>query len=106
LSVRGKTDIKKVLDYIKSKQEIIRKTENADYLKKQGIEVVFGSAKFVSEDEVVVGKKKFYGTNIVIATGSRPRKLLVKGADKAKVYTNEEIFNIKFLPQKMLIVGG
>src|SRR5690606_2636987 len=27
-------------------------------------------------------------------------------ADKAKVYTNEEIFNIKFLPKKMLIVGG
>ncbi len=99
-------DMQKIKKYIKKVQDKIRKHENAEYFKKQGMQIELGVAKFVSKNEVEVGGKKFKGHKIVISTGSRPRKLEVPGIEKVEVYTNETIFNIQKLPKKLLVVGG
>ena len=106
LKVNGSVDINRVVKYIKEKQGIIREHENADYFRRQGLEVILGIAKFESENSIKVGGKVFQGEKIVICTGSRPKKLKIPGVEKVNLYTNETIFDLKELPKTLLVIGG
>lgn len=102
----GTIDMKKVMAYVDSKKEIIRVHENAEYFRSKGIDVALGNAEFAGQNSVSVNGKVYEGKKIVIATGSRPRELKVPGIDKVKFFTNENIFDIDFLPGNMVIIGG
>ncbi|HUZ59295.1 MAG TPA: NAD(P)/FAD-dependent oxidoreductase [Hanamia sp.] len=106
LEVTGKVDIKKAMDYVYERQEIIRVHEDAQWLKDQGIDVALGNANFSARNEIEVNDKKYAGEKIVIATGSKPKKLKVPGVEKVKYYDNESLFHIDDLPEKLLVVGG
>jgi pyruvate/2-oxoglutarate dehydrogenase complex dihydrolipoamide dehydrogenase (E3) component len=106
LEVTGKTDIKKAINYVYQRQEIIRVHENASWLQDQGIDVALGEARFVNKNEIEVNAEKYSAKKIVIATGSKPRKLKVPGIEKVTYYHNESIFDISELPEKMLVIGG
>jgi len=106
LEISGKVDIKKAIDYVYEKQEIIREHENAQWLQEQGIDVALGRATFTGKNEIQVNDKKYTGKKIVIATGSKPQKLKVPGVEKVKYYDNESIFHINDLPEMLLVVGG
>lgn len=106
LKVSGKADIKKVISYIKRRQSFIRKHENAQWLKDQGITVALGDASFAGKNEVKVGGKSYSARKIVIATGSTPRKLTVEGVEKVNYFDNESIFDLDNLPERLLCVGG
>ena len=107
LKVEGKADMKKILDYVHSKQAVIRHHESADYIRSQGVDLEIGTASFVNENTVKVGDKHFSSDKIIIATGSRPRHIPFKGIEQVKVFTNENLFyEMTELPEKMLVVGG
>jgi len=106
VSISGKPDFKKVMDYVHERQEIIRKHESVKVLTEKGIEIALGEAKFSGKNEVEINNKKFKGKNIVIATGSKPRKLNVPGIEKVNYFNNNNIFSIENLPENILIVGG
>ncbi|MGS0748776.1 dihydrolipoyl dehydrogenase family protein [Halpernia sp. GG3] len=106
LEVSGKINIKKATDYIFQRQEIIRKHENAEWLREQKVDVALGEARFSGKNEVEVAGKKFSAKKIVIATGSSPKKLKVSGVEKIEYYDNESIFNIEELPENLLVIGG
>jgi pyruvate/2-oxoglutarate dehydrogenase complex dihydrolipoamide dehydrogenase (E3) component len=106
LQVSGKVDIQKAIDYVYSKQELIRKHENAQWLREQGIDVVLGNAHFANQNEVDVNGEKYTGKKIVIATGSSPKKLQVPGVEKVKYYDNEKVFHLQDLPDRLLVIGG
>ena len=106
LTLSGKIDIKKTIEYIYGKQEIIRKHENAQWLKDQGIDVELGNACFTNKNEIEVNGKKFEAKKIVIATGSVPKKLSIKGVENITYYDNENIFHLNELPEKLLVAGG
>lgn len=106
LNVSGKVDIKKAIDYIYSRQEIVRKHENEKWLKEQGVDVALGKATFIGKNEIAVDNKTYTGKKIVIATGSKPKKLKVPGAENVTSYDNESIFHIDELPEKLLVIGA
>ncbi|MGI8600826.1 MAG: dihydrolipoyl dehydrogenase family protein [Chitinophagaceae bacterium] len=106
IQVNGQVDIKKATEYIYKRQSIIREHENAEHFRKEGLDVVLGVAKFIGRHEVEVEGKKYYGKKIVIATGSKPKKLKTPGIEKVKYYDNESIFHINDLPPRLLVVGG
>lgn len=106
LEVNGKADIKKVIAYIKEKQALIRTHENAQWLKDQGIAVALGNANFSGKNEVSVDGKTYSAKKIVIATGSKPRRLVVEGIEKVRYFDNESIFHLDDLPEKILFAGG
>jgi len=106
LEVSGNVDIKKATDYIHSKQEIIREHENASWLKNQGVNVALGATIFTSKNEIKVNNEIYKAKKIVIATGSKPKKLKTSGVEQIKYYDNENIFNLDKLPEKLLVVGG
>ncbi len=106
MQVSGVADIKKTVDYIYNKQEIIRKHENAAWLKEQGIDVELGVADFSGKNEVTVNGQKFTAKKIILASGSGARKLKVPGVELVDYYDNENIFRISTLPERMLFVGA
>ena len=94
------------MDYVRSKKEVIREHENASYFKKIGMDVELGLAKFSGKNSVTVNGNKYTAKKIVLATGSRPRKLSVKGVENVRYQTNETIFDLEELPEKLLVIGG
>ncbi len=107
LQVAGKADLTKVMAYVHQQQEVIRTHENAEYLRKQGLDVVIGHARFVDANTLSVGEGTYTAQRIVLATGSKPRQLDVPGSDTASLYTNETLFyDLKQLPDHLLIIGG
>jgi len=106
LKTSGKVDMKKVEKYIKSKQNVIRTHENAKYFRKIGMTVELGKAKFVSKNSISINGKTYSAKRIILATGSRPKKLEVKGAERVKYITNEQVFDTKKLPKHLVIIGG
>ncbi len=107
LKVEGKADMQQILDYVHSKQAVIRHHESADYIRSQGVDLKIGVASFYDEETVQVGDEFFTAPHIIIATGSRPRHIPFKGIDQVKVFTNENLFyEMTALPERMLVVGG
>ncbi len=53
-----------------------------------------------SENEMLIPK------NVIIATGSRPRKLAGVDIDGQTIFTSDEFLNITELPKSIIIVGG
>jgi pyruvate/2-oxoglutarate dehydrogenase complex dihydrolipoamide dehydrogenase (E3) component len=106
LNIGGEIDLQKVLEYVHERQNIIREHENAAYFEKQGLNIVLGEAKFTGKNEIDVNGSRYTANKIVIATGSRPQKLEVPGVDQVRYYDNTSIFDLKDLPQRLLIVGA
>ncbi len=103
---QGAVDIKKVMAYVKEKQAIIRVHENLEHFRSIGMTVLLGTATFSGPRSVTVNGKEYHGKKIIIATGSRPRKLELEGMDHVKVYTNETIFDMETLPSRFVFIGG
>ncbi len=106
LSVTGVADIKKALEHVQQSQASVRRHENKAFFEAIGMDIALGVASFESRDSVRVGDNVYRAKKIVLATGSRPRKLDTPGAENVSVYTNETIFSLEQLPENLLVVGG
>lgn len=106
LEMNGKVDIKKAIEYVYSRQEIIREHEDAKALRNKGINVALGEAKFINDKKVEVDGIVYEGKKIIIATGSLPVKLKIPGTELVKYYDNKSIFHIDNLPDRLLVIGG
>ena len=78
---------------------------------KEGIELIHGTAKFISKNELEVdlkdgsGKIRVSAPHVCIATGSYPTKPKdIKGAEYG--ITSDDFFKIKTLPKKIVFVGA
>ncbi|MDD2766598.1 MAG: FAD-dependent oxidoreductase [Candidatus Moranbacteria bacterium] len=106
LTISGAIDVKKVMEYVSKKQETIRTHENADHFRKLGMTVVLGKAQFVDSETIEVAGKQYCGKKIILATGSRPRQLSIPGIELMKVFTNETIFSLNTLPERLVVIGA
>ncbi len=79
---------------------------------KMGVEILFGTPRFVSPHEIEVTPRDGDTTQIIkakrfcIATGSRPRVPDIEGLAAAKFLTNENIFEVTKLPGTFAVIGG
>ena len=106
LAVSGPADLGRVMDYVQERQAIIRRHENPDYLRSQGVTVEIGEPRFVGTHAVGLNGRTYRGRRLVLATGSRPRPLAVPGADRVPYYDNRGIWDLRQLPARLLVVGG
>lgn len=78
---------------------------------KNKIEVYEGLGSFVDATHVKVTKndgseETIEGTNIIIATGSKPSTLPFIDIDKDRIITSTEALKLKEIPKKLLVIGG
>ena len=71
----------------------------AGLMKKYGVDVVKGVGAITGSGEVTVDGTAYQGRNILIATGSRPAKPPIPGAEHAHVLDSTGILQIEQLPQ-------
>jgi pyruvate/2-oxoglutarate dehydrogenase complex dihydrolipoamide dehydrogenase (E3) component len=75
-------------------------------------EVVFGSPRFISKNEIEVSlknsdeKRVMKAKRFCISTGSRPFVPPIEGLSDAGFITNEEVFHVKELPKRLIVLGG
>ncbi|MBP9717546.1 MAG: NAD(P)/FAD-dependent oxidoreductase [Candidatus Pacebacteria bacterium] len=106
----GNANLRTVKAHIKRAQGTIREHESAAYFREKGMTVVIGVASFVDPKTIRVSNQTYTAKRIIIATGSRPRELLIPGVERVKeqgrYHTNETIFDLDVLPKHLLIIGG
>lgn len=79
-------------------------------LRKAGVQAIQGRGRFVAprtlEVTIVDGVQRVEAKHIVIATGSRPVRLLLPGMDLTGVIDSTGALALEALPKRLLIVGG
>lgn len=78
--------------------------ETKEPLEKAGVELYEGSPKFVSEDTIEVNGDQLSSKNFHIATGAKPAKLTIEGAEH--LATSDDFLNLTQLPKRVIFVGG
>lgn len=88
----------------KESREIVERVKGPalKFLRSQGIEIIWGQAKFLDKNTLLVGQKQIKASNIIIATGSLPKVI----AKHPKVITSENLITSLDLPEKILIIGA
>ena len=83
----------------------------AEQLKRNGVDIVHGRARFVDDAHVEVlsttGTRSTYSANyFVIAAGSKPRHPENIAIDHETVYDSDSVLTLAYLPQSMVVLGG
>ncbi|MBI1863210.1 FAD-dependent oxidoreductase [Candidatus Microgenomates bacterium] len=90
----------------KAQKMIVDHHENPDYFRKKGIDVFLSPAEFATAHTLKVGDEIIAGKYILIATGSRPAVPPIDGLTETPFLTNEDVFDLKTLPKKIIVLGG
>ncbi len=77
-------------------------------MRKNKIKVIKGTGSIIDHKTVRIleSKEEIKGDSIIIATGSKPSKVPIKGVDEPGVMTSDDALAMERLPQSILIVGG
>ncbi len=78
---------------------------------KNNIDVFEGLGSFVDATHVKISKNDgsheiIEGTNIIIATGSKPATLPFISLDKERIITSTEALKLKEIPKHLIVIGG
>lgn len=65
-----------------------------------------GTAKFIDNKTIKVGKNTIKANKIIIAAGARPNIPNIEGLDKINYITSEEALRLKRQPKTLTILGG
>ena len=74
-------------------------------LKKNGVDIINGIAKIGDDKSVYVDDKKLTAKNIIVATGSKPKKLDSKLADAPSVEM-QKLFELNEIPENIVVTGN
>ncbi|HEY3167241.1 MAG TPA: NAD(P)/FAD-dependent oxidoreductase [Candidatus Binatia bacterium] len=69
-----------------------------------GIPALRGHATFAGPHEVTVDGRNYSGDKFVIATGSKPARPPIPGAEHA--ITSDELLHLKEQPRRLVVIGG
>lgn len=79
-------------------------TVYSDLLTNSGVQVIEGRARIVDAHTVAVGERLIGSERILIATGARPSLPEIPGREF--IVTSDDMFALRQLPKRILIVGG
>ncbi len=99
-------DAKQVMAHVRATREKVYAEETPEVFDKMGIDVYIGGAKFLDNHRIQVGDKTLSSKTFVISTGSSPFVPPIEGIQDIPYLTNENIFDLKELPDSMVIIGG
>ncbi|MGC0362575.1 dihydrolipoamide dehydrogenase [Rhodococcus sp. 27YEA15] len=98
-------DITKLVEF--SRGVSARLSGGIGYLmKKNGVEVIEGTATLVDKGVVAVGSDEYRADHVIIATGARPRSIPGVTPDGDRVWTYFDALVPKELPASLLVIGS
>ncbi len=106
LSGNVEIDFASVMERMRRLRAKISAHDSAQRLKRLGVDLFFGGARFTGGDRVEVGGKTLWFQRAVIATGARAAALPIEGLAEAGYLTNETVFTLTRRPSKLAVIGG
>lgn len=94
------------------RDHIYQEADAPPNMEKLGVEVIAAHARFIDGNSVELTDPRTQARRVVssrffiIATGSRPKIPNIDGIDRLPVLTNENLFELKEQPQRLLILGA
>ncbi|NQZ00410.1 MAG: FAD-dependent oxidoreductase [Bdellovibrionales bacterium] len=88
---------------------VIAKVEPHDSVERYsqlGVECIQGAARIKSPYEIEVNGETLTTRAIIVATGASPFVPPIEGLEKIKPLTSENIWNLKQLPKRLIVLGG
>jgi dihydrolipoamide dehydrogenase len=74
-------------------------------LKKNGVELISGTAKLGADHSVYVDDKKITASSIIIATGSKPKEM-DNALANAPIVEMEKLFALEAIPENIIVTGN
>ncbi|MHB8771184.1 MAG: dihydrolipoyl dehydrogenase family protein [Syntrophales bacterium] len=103
---RPPVDLGAVMDRVRTVIDRIQGHDSPERFCGLGAEVRFGSPAFVDDHTVSVDGRRVSARSWIIATGSSPAIPPVEGLADLPVWTNEDVFSQRRLPERLLVLGG
>jgi pyruvate/2-oxoglutarate dehydrogenase complex dihydrolipoamide dehydrogenase (E3) component len=102
----GDGDFAAAMERMRRLRAGISAVDGAPRFRDLGVDVFLGEARFVARDAVEVGGARLRFRRAVIATGARASLLPIPGLAEAGPLTNESIFSLEKLPQRLCVIGA
>lgn len=103
----GIVDMKQVNAQVHQSIAQIQVHDDADRFRDLGVDVYIGQGAFASKNEIVINEnERIFGKRIVISTGSRPLIPPIEGLKENGFITNESVFDMENLPNRIVFIGG
>ncbi|MFK7878081.1 MAG: NAD(P)/FAD-dependent oxidoreductase, partial [Paracoccaceae bacterium] len=108
----GVADVAPSVDYAAAKDHVadviatIAPVDSVERFEGLGVQVIEEFGRFISPREVQAGDTIIEARRFVVATGSGPLVPPIPGIEDVKVYTNEDIFDLRDRPDHLIVVGG
>lgn len=75
-------------------------------IKKQKVEIIEGSARLLSPREIEVERRRVEASNVVLATGARPKSLPGMEADGDRILTSDHALELTAAPKSIIVIGA
>jgi pyruvate/2-oxoglutarate dehydrogenase complex dihydrolipoamide dehydrogenase (E3) component len=99
-------DFSTVMQRMRRRRRGIAKHDSAKRLASLGIDVFFGSARFVDHRTLNVDGQQLRFGRAVVASGGRAAAPPIPGLDTVPFLTNETLFSVTKLPPRLAIIGA
>jgi pyruvate/2-oxoglutarate dehydrogenase complex dihydrolipoamide dehydrogenase (E3) component len=91
------------LRYVRAAIERVKDADATEAMMRGfGVELFFGDPGFVDRHVLQVGDQRLLGRQFILATGSRPAVPEVPGLQEAGCLTNQTIFDLVEIPERLL----
>src|ERR1043166_913964 len=99
-------DFTAVMERVRSVRANISPHDSAKRFSELGVDVFLGEGKFVDSTAIEVRGARLSFKHAVIATGARAVEPDIPGLRDVGFLTNETVFNLTSLPQRLAVIGG
>ncbi len=106
LEVDTRERFRQAMAAVRRNRAAIAKHDSAERFRKLGVDVFFGVARFTGPRTVEVGGLSLRFRKACIASGARAVLPIIDGLGNVEPLTNETLFNLTELPERLTILGG
>lgn len=99
-------NFEEVMERMRKIRSDISHNDSAERFRNIGVDVFFGSAKFVGEKTIAVNDQQLRFKKAVIASGARASTPKIDGIDEVGYLTNENVFSLTERPKRLAVIGG
>ena len=100
-------DLGAVMDLVHDhRREIFERADSPELLRARGVDVIEGRAHFTAPDRLEVNGEPVDARYVVVATGASPAIPPIAGLDDVDYLTNVNVWSLRELPQRLLVIGG
>ncbi len=99
-------DFNKAMERMRRLRAGMSAHDSAKRFSELGVDVFFGRGRFTGSDSIDVEGTRLRFKKAAVCTGARATALAVPGIEEAGYLTNENIFELTELPQRLAVIGA